>query len=69
MCSLEFENHRPLYNWVIENIFGTARKRTEFPKAAARVRPPEHDQHRHEQALSACITHVQVEMGIVDGWG
>ena len=27
MCSLEFENHRPLYNWVIENIFGT-----EFPK-------------------------------------
>ena len=20
MCSLEFENHRPLYNWVIENI-------------------------------------------------
>ncbi len=21
MCSLEFENHRPLYNWVIENIF------------------------------------------------
>ena len=27
MCSLEFENHRPLYNWVIENIFGTA-----FPK-------------------------------------
>ena len=27
MCSLEFENHRPLYNWVIENIFGSA-----FPK-------------------------------------
>ena len=27
MCSLEFDNHRPLYNWVIENIFGTA-----FPK-------------------------------------
>ena len=27
MCSLEFENHRPLYNWVIENIFGA-----EFPK-------------------------------------
>ncbi len=47
MCSLEFENHRPLYNWVIENIFGT-----EFPQAA-RVCPPEHDQHRHEQALPA----------------
>ena len=27
LCTLEFENHRPLYNWVIENIFGTA-----FPK-------------------------------------
>ena len=47
MCSLEFENHRPLYNWVIENIFGT-----EFPKQRE-VRPPEHDQHRDEQALPA----------------
>ena len=27
LCSLEFENHRPLYEWVITNIFGT-----EFPK-------------------------------------
>ena len=27
LCSLEFENHRPLYEWVIENIAGG-----EFPK-------------------------------------
>ena len=20
LCSLEFENHRPLYNWVVENV-------------------------------------------------
>ena len=22
LCSLEFENHRPLYEWVITNLFG-----------------------------------------------
>ena len=54
----EFENHRPLYNWVIEKIFGA-----EFPKQ--RVRPPEHDQHGHE--VSATCAEL-VEMGIVDGW-
>ena len=27
LCSLEFENHRPLYDWVIQNLFGG-----EFPK-------------------------------------
>ena len=27
MCSLEFENHRPLYEWVVTNIFGAG-----FPK-------------------------------------
>ena len=27
LCSLEFENHRPLYEWVITNLFGK-----EFPK-------------------------------------
>ena len=47
LCSLEFENHRPLYNWVIENLFGG-----EFPKQRE-FRPPERDQHGHEQALPA----------------
>ncbi len=27
LCSLEFENHRPLYNWVIENISAPAKPR------------------------------------------
>ena len=30
LCSLEFENHRPLYEWVITNIFGT-----EFPNSGS----------------------------------
>ena len=47
MCSLEFENHRPLYDWVITNLFGK-----EFPKQREFV-PPECDEHRHEQALPA----------------
>ena len=47
MCSLEFENHRPLYEWVVTNIFGAG-----IPQAA-RICPPERDQHRHEQALPA----------------
>lgn len=29
MCSLEFENHRPLYEWVVTNIFGAS-----FPSSA-----------------------------------
>ena len=46
MCSLEFENHRPLYNWVIENSLVPS-----SPSSASC--PPEHDQHGHEQALPA----------------
>mgnify|MGYP002229893886 CR=1 FL=1 len=31
LCTLEFENHRPLYDWVIENCPVPARPRqTEF---------------------------------------
>ncbi len=47
MCSLEFENHRPLYNWGHREHF-----RCRVPQAA-RVRSPEHDQHGREQALPA----------------
>ncbi len=33
MCSLEFENHRPLYDWVIQNLgFGEFPKQREFAR-------------------------------------
>ena len=40
LCSLEFEDHRPLYDWVIK-------------AASDRVRPPRHQQHGHEQTQAA----------------
>ena len=44
LCSLEFEDHRPLYNWVVEHC----RPARQAP--ADRVCPPGHQLHRHEQA-------------------
>ena len=58
MCSLEFENHRPLYNWVIENIFGT-----EFPKQREFARL-----NMTNTVMSKLYLRELVEMGIVDGW-
>ena len=58
MCSLEFENHRPLYNWVIENIFGTA-----FPKQREFARL-----NMTNTVMSKRYLRELVEMGIVDGW-
>ena len=58
LCSLEFENHRPLYNWVIEQIgFKEPPRQIEF----ARLN------------LNYCVTSKRkcldmVERGIVDGW-
>jgi glutaminyl-tRNA synthetase len=48
LCTLEFEIHRPLYEWLINNVDG-------LPGAAvsARVRPPEPQLHRDEQAQAA----------------
>ena len=46
MCTLEFEDHRPLYNWFIQRV-------GHFPVAADRVRPPEPDLHAAEQAQAA----------------
>ena len=44
LCSLEFENHRPLYNWVVEHC--------DLPRQAPadRVRPPGHRPHGALQA-------------------
>ena len=58
LCSLEFENHRPLYNWVIENIFGT-----EFPKQREFARL-----NMTNTVMSKRYLRELVEMGIVDGW-
>ena len=35
ICTLEFEDHRPLYDWFIENLAGAV------AAAAVRVRPPQ----------------------------
>lgn len=58
LCSLEFENHRPLYNWFVDNIgFNEPPRQIEF----ARLN------------LNYCVTSKRkclelVERGIVSGW-
>ena len=47
LCTLEFEDHRPLYDWLIENLPVPA------PPAADRVRAAEPDLHGVEQAQAA----------------
>ena len=45
ICTLEFEVHRPLYDWILESL--------DLPRPAAasiRIRPAQPRLHRHEQA-------------------
>ena len=58
MCSLECENHRPLYEWVVTNIFGTG-----FPKQreCARLNVT-------NTVMSKRYLRELVEKNIVDGW-
>ena len=58
ICTLEFENHRPLYDWFLE----AARH---LPPAADRVRPAEPDLHGDEQAQAAASW---CKDGHVSGW-
>ena len=58
MCSLEFENHRPLYEWVVTNIFGAG-----FPKQREFARL-----NVTNTVMSKRYLRELVEMGIVDGW-
>ena len=58
MCSLEFENHRPLYDWVIRNLFGA-----EFPKQREFARL-----NVTNTVMSKRYLRELVEMNIVDGW-
>ena len=58
MCSLEFENHRPLYEWVINNTVGG-----EFPKQREFARL-----NVTNTVMSKRYLRELVEMQIVDGW-
>ena len=48
ICTLEFEEHRPLYDWVVEHV-----RQTHVAAAADRVRAAQPDLHRDEQAQAA----------------
>ena len=58
MCSIEFENHRPLYDWVTENIgFEKPPHQYEFAKL-----------YITNTVMSKRNLRRLVEEGIVDGW-
>lgn len=59
LCSLEFENHRPLYDWVIENIgiFDPRPQQREFARLNVTY-----------TVMSKRYLRKLVETGLVDGW-
>ena len=58
LCSLEFENHRPLYNWVVENVSVPHQPRQiEFARLGI-----------DHTVLSKRYLRMLVEEGHVDGW-
>ncbi len=58
LCSIEFENHRPLYDWVIRNIgFEKAPHQYEFARLNVTY-----------TVMSKRYLRELVETGIVDGW-
>lgn len=58
LCSIEFENHRPLYNWVVENIgFDPMPKQREFARLNVT-----------HTVMSKRYLRALVEGGKVDGW-
>ena len=59
LCSLEFENHRPLYNWFVENVggFDPVPRQIEFAKLAITY-----------VVLSKRRLKQLVERGDVEGW-
>lgn len=58
MCSIEFENHRPLYDWVIDNI-GFEHKPHQYEFARLNVT---------NTVMSKRYLRQLVETGVVDGW-
>jgi len=58
LCSLEFENHRPLYDWVVENIgFEAPPRQYEFARLNIT-----------HTVMSKRYLRELVESGLVDGW-
>ncbi len=58
LCSIEFENHRPLYEWVIDNIgFDIKPKQREFARLNVT-----------HTVMSKRYLRQLVENGLVDGW-
>jgi len=58
LCSLEFENHRPLYDWVVDNIgFERKPKQREFARLNVTY-----------TVMSKRYLRNLVETGLVDGW-
>ena len=58
LCSLEYEDHRPLYNWVIEHVALPARPRQiEFARLNIT-----------NTVMSKRFLRYLVEQGLVDGW-
>jgi len=58
LCSIEFENHRPLYEWVIDNIgFEQKPKQREFARLNVT-----------HTVMSKRYLRSLVETGLVDGW-
>lgn len=58
LCSIEFENHRPLYNWVVDNIgFEAKPKQREFARLNVT-----------HTVMSKRYLRKLVETGLVDGW-
>lgn len=58
LCSIEFENHRPLYNWVINRV-GFAKKPRQFEFARLNIT---------HTVMSKRYLRELVENGYVDGW-
>lgn len=58
LCSIEFENHRPLYNWVVDNI-GFEQKPHQWEFARLNMT---------YTVMSKRYLRKLVEMGYVDGW-
>jgi len=59
LCSLEFENHRPLYNWVVENISIPYHKPRQIEFARLGI---------NHTVMSKRKLRQLVEEGKVDGW-
>ena len=58
LCTLEFEDHRPLYNWVVENVgFEEPPRQIEFAKLLLK-----------DVVIGKRYIKKLVEDGIVDGW-